>query len=95
MNKYGPPSWALTGEDLTQADEQTALKLNETCERESFRAFQGVRYRWEPTREMIMTHIVTDVDRHARNENHIRWLAWASLAESVAIAVLAILLKLQ
>lgn len=92
---YGPPTWALTGEELKQANETDAIRQDERCERESFQRFRSVGFRWEPTREMIMTHIVTDVDRHARNEDHIRWLAWASAAEAIAIVVLAILLRLQ
>ena len=90
LNGPGPKDLSIYGSDLKSAAYQDAVKVAEEYEKYSFNSFQQVGYRWTPTRQMLLEHIVTYVNEAGRLRSSIgrQWIL--IIVQSIAIILLAL-----
>lgn len=82
----------LTDEALASAEFDDTKAISEEYEREWFMRNKRVGYKWSPIRKEMLDIWRGNSDEHYRMQQHIRWLSWATLAEGIAIVVLAFLM---
>ena len=94
-NPYGPPDFSLYDQDLKRAAYEDAKRINDECEADWFRRNQKVGLSWQPTRQMLVCHIMDHINDKYSSRPAINALKVAVAAEAVAIMVLFIMLLLR
>lgn len=94
-NPYGPPDFSLYDQELKSATYEEAKRISDDCEADWFRRNQGVGISWEPTRQMLVCHILNHINDKYSSRPAINALKVAVAVEAVAIAALFIMLLLR
>lgn len=80
----------LRGDALCSATYDDAKRLSDEYEAYSFERFQDVGYSWAPTREMLLRHMLEQIDTRSSFRRSIRNLTYAVCCEAGAIVALLV-----
>lgn len=79
--------YALMGEELEAATPKDAERLDREYEREDFLANQCVGYKWEPTRKILINHILQQMDDYDRIR---RCQLWVTIVQALILIALLV-----
>lgn len=87
-------NFQLRGDALRSATYDDAKRLSDEYEAYSFERFQDVGYSWAPTREMLLRHMLEQIDTRSSFRRSIKALAIAATLEAAAIIAIGLSLIL-